>query len=131
MISLTYSASTVDASEGKAITAITPHHSPAGRDGRVHSKTIAPPTVWNLARKSGAISGTPTDAYVAEELYTVTATGTGDYTGSATAAITIAVGISRNIVVTETGKTNPAEDKRYHYVAVYPSGRWDNFYGAA
>ncbi len=54
---------------------------------------------------------------MAEAVYTVTATGTGNYTGSTTAAITIAVGtLSRNIVVTETAKTNPEKDRRYHYV---------------
>ena len=69
-----------------------------------------------MSPKSGIISGTPTDAYVAEAVYTVKATGTEGYTGSATAAITIAVGLSKNIVVTETDKTDPEKDKRYHYV---------------
>ena len=103
MTSLTYSASTIAATEGNAINDITPTIVP--KDATVEY-TVSPPLPagLELSPKSGTISGTPTDAYVAEAVYTVTATGTEGYTGSATAAITIAVGVSRNIVVTETAK---------------------------
>ena len=113
--SLTYSASTIDAFEGKAITAVTPTIVP--KDATVEY-TVSPqlPAGLELSPKSGIISGTPTDTYVAEAVYTVTATGTENPTGSVTAAITIAVGLSKNIVVTETAKMNPEKDRRYHYV---------------
>ena len=83
--------------------------------------TVSPqlPAGLELNPKSGIISGTPTDTYAAEAVYTVTATGTEGYTGSATAAITIAVGLSRNIVVTETDKTDPEKDKAVSLCRVY------------
>ena len=113
--SLTYSASTIDAFKGKAITAVTPTIVP--QDATVEY-TVSPqlPAGLELSPKSGIISGTPTDTYVAEAVYTVTATGMENSTGSVTAAITIAVGLSKNIVVTETAKMDPEKDRRYHYV---------------
>ena len=116
MTSLTYPTSTIDAAEGNAITAVTPTIVPQDATAEY---TVSPqlPAGLELDPKSGTISGTPTDIYAAEALYTVTATGTEGYTSSATAAITIAVGtLSRNIVITETAKTNPQKDRRYHYV---------------
>ena len=113
--SLTYSASTIDAFKGKAITAVTPTIVP---QNATVEYTVSPqlPAGLELSPKSGIISGTPTDIYAAEAVYTVTATGTENSTGSVTAAITIAVGLSKNIVVTETAKTDPEKDRRYHYV---------------
>ena len=115
LTSLTYSASTIDAFKGKAITAVTPTIVP--KDATVEY-TVSPPLPagLELSPKSGIISGTPTDTYVAEAVYTVTATGTENSTGSVTAAITIAVGLSKNIVVTETAKMDPEKDRRYQYV---------------
>ena len=115
--SLTYSASTIDATEGNAITAITPTIVPQDATVEYTVKPSLPPGL-EFNPKSGAISGTPTDAYVAEALYTVTARGTDDYAGTVSADITITVGtLSTNIEVSTVSKANPTEDKRYHYVA--------------
>ena len=117
LTSLTYSASTIGAAEGNAITDITPAIVP--KDATVEY-TVSPslPAGLELSPKSGVISGTPTDAYAAEAVYTVTATGTDGYAGKVSADITIAVGtLSTNIEVSTVRKANPAEDKRYHYVA--------------
>ena len=119
MTSLTYSASTIDAAtEGNAITDITPAIVPP-KDATVEY-TVSPslPAGLELNPKSGVISGTPTDAYAPEAVYTVTATGTDGYAGKVSADITIAVGtLSTSIEVSTVSKANSAEDKRYHYVA--------------
>ena len=115
--SLTYSASTIDATEGNAITAITPTIVPQDATVEYTVKPSLPPGL-EFNPKSGAISGTPTDAYVAEALYTVTARGTDGYAGTVSADITITVGtLSTNIEISTVSKANPTEDKRYHYVA--------------
>ena len=79
MTSLTYSASTIDAAEGNPITAVTPTIVP--KDATAEYAVNPPlPAGLELSPKSGTISGTPTDAYVAEAVYTVTARGTEGYT---------------------------------------------------
>ncbi len=115
--SLTYSASTIDAAEGNAISDIAPTIVPKDATAE-YSVSPQLPAGLELNPKSGAISGTPTDAYVAEALYTVTARGTDGYAGTVSADITITVGtLGTNIEVSTVAKANPTEDKRYHYVA--------------
>ncbi len=115
--SLTYAISKIDASGGSTINDITPSIVPQDATAEY---TVNPmlPTGLELNPKSGIISGTPTDAYVAKTVYTVTATGTDGYAGAVSADITITVGtLSTNIEISTVAKANPAEDKRYHYVA--------------
>ncbi|MCM8922316.1 MAG: putative Ig domain-containing protein, partial [Candidatus Thiodiazotropha sp.] len=82
LTSLEYSVSTINAVVKGQIADITPTVVPDGATAE-YSISLPLPAGLALDKSSGVISGTP-DAVYASTTHTVTATGSGDYTGTMT-----------------------------------------------
>ena len=124
--SLSYSPNTLSATVGTLITQLTPIIGPTGATG---SYSVSPslPAGLNIASDTGIISGTPT-AVTASAQYTVTFTADGNYTGTPTEVITIAVNakaITSIDYTSITGTVNTAISSVSP--AVVPSGATGTF----
>ena len=86
--SLSYSSETLDATVKTPISQLTPSITPTGATGSYSANSL--PDGLSIASDTGIISGTPT-TIVASNTYTVTFTASGNYTGTPTKDITIAV----------------------------------------